>query len=240
MNKKEIQQSSEKFVENPQPISVEQEIEQNLVKDITERTISQNGLVADSFDEAPTIAITDTQWQEFENRQGIHITYEFRPEEVKKALQIFQRYTIYKKNIICSLIIAILFVCYLIQVVQQPDSKMGVFMCVLTVAALGFIWYFPFNHIHQTVKILQKQKQQEQYQIIIYDNALIVGEGEQQNVLYYKDQKLRVWETSDLFIIGYQKAHVFILPKRCCYEQVENISKLLSENLPKDYLKLDG
>lgn len=215
--------------------TLEQEIEQNLYKDVESEIVSQKGVIADKFDYAPAVPISKEEKNEFENKDSVQVTYGFTAQEVEKALKVFQRQTIYKKNIIYSLIIAVLFFSYLYQIVRQSQTQFSTFMCVITVAVLGLIWYFPWNHIKSMVKAISNQEYKEDYILIVYDDAIAVGDLEDGNVFYYHDNKIKVWELSDMFVVGYNKQRIFVVPKRCCNDQVQKMSDLFREGLQQNY-----
>lgn len=206
-----------------------------LNQEIHNAKISGQGLVADKFDDSPQIPVSSIELSEFEGKESFSVKYGFTAEEVKKALIIFQKNTIYKRNTIYSLIIAVLFITYLFQVIGGNQSKFGVFMCALTIAVLGMIWYFPLNHIKSIVKSVSAQDHEEIYDICFYDNAVVVGENESKNVFYYKDGLIRAWETDSLIIIGYAKQRIFVVPKRCSKEKTQGITDFLRKGLGKNY-----
>ncbi len=90
------------------------------------------------------------------------------------------------------------------------------FMTVLSLTVLLFIWYFPLNHIRQIVKTISKMEYKEEYILTVYDSAIEIGENENSTIYLYEDAPIRIWETDELFIIGYDKVRVFVIPKRCC------------------------
>lgn len=235
----ESQKYSSRDEESTKNESLEQQISDNLQREVEDQKISEYGISADQFDVEPKIEerITAEEENEFADKQAIQIHYGFRGEEVREALTVFQKNTIYKKNMIYSLIIVVLFGIYLLQLINQPNSNFSVFMCVITLAVLGIIWFFPKNHIRQMVKTIDAQEYKEEYLLSVYDNAVIVGDGPEKDIFYFDNPKIRVWETEELFIIGYEKIRVFVIPKRCCDGHDNEISHLFAEGLKNNYQK---
>ncbi len=216
-------------------------------EDLTQRPqenelISNQGIVGNQYDEIPPVAASEEDEEgtdPFAGKESVTVVYGFTPQEVKKALQIFQKYMIYKKNLIYSLIICVLFFFYLMKIMNQQNAdKFSVFMCVIIVSALAFIWYFPLAHIRGVVKSVEKMEYKEEFILNVYDNAVTVGEGTSKNVFLFRDGKLKVWENQELFVIGQGKERVFAVPKRCVTggkEECRKISSLFQNGLGQNY-----
>jgi hypothetical protein len=211
-------------------------IDQNIQNDVAERLITSDGMVGEQYDRAPDMdPITPEQEDEFDGKEGIRIEYDFTGDEVSRALRVFQKYTIYKKNLIYTLLMAVCFVIFLVRMMNNPDySQTSTIVCVLTVVATGMLWYFPWNHIRQTAKTVDAQKG-DTYLMTLYDNAMVTGEGADRNVFYFSENQMKVWEMADLYVFGYHKIRIFALPKRCCQEREEEISRLLRDGLKENY-----
>lgn len=229
----------EKKLEESASETLDREIEENLHRDVENEMISEKGLVADKFDYAPEVPVSEEELNEFAGKDSVQVKYGFTAQEVEKALKVFQKQTIYKKNIIYSLIIAVLFFSYLYQIVRQSQTQFSTFMCVITVAVLGLIWYFPWNHVKSMVKAISQQEYKEDYILTVYNDAMAVGDMNDGNVFYYRDNKIKVWELSDMFVVCYDKQRVFVVPKRCCEEEAQEMSDLFREGLQQNYKLLD-
>lgn len=229
-------QASMQEPEQEENASLDQEIEENIQKDVSERLISSDGLIAEQYDRIPEAdPMTEEEQDEFDGREGIRIDYQFTGNEVSRALRVFQRYTIYKKNTIYTLILAVLFFVFLAQVMADfSRANTSALVCVLTVVAAGMLWYFPWHHIRQTAKTVDAQ-QDQQYIMTLYDDAIVTGEGEGRNVFYFRDNTMKAWELADMYVLGYNKLRIFVLPKRFCQGREEEISKLLRDGLKENY-----
>ena len=56
----------------------------------------------------------------FENQKQVQFHDNLKEEEVKQGLSIFQKKTIYKRNIIYTVLRAVIFVLYVCKVVSNP------------------------------------------------------------------------------------------------------------------------
>lgn len=220
--------------------NIEQINDEKSAKEVLEATVTKKGIVADKFDEEPPINATPEELDKLKEKSGIDVTYNFNADELEVALKIFQKYTIYRKNWIYSLVIGLLFITYLVRLgMGKSQGTFDIFICVICVAVLGMIWYYPINHIKTMVKTV-RQNSIEDYKMSIYDDVIVFGEGETATIISYDSGQLRVWETNDLFIIGYAKQRIFLLPKRCLKndEEIKNISDLLNNGLNNKYARL--
>lgn len=219
---------------------IEQIDDEKSEKEVLDATVTKQGIVADKFDEAPPINATPEELDKLKDKDCIDIVYNFNADELEKALKIFQKYTIYKKNLIYSLVIGLLFVTYLVRIgMGKSQGSFDIFICVICVAVLGMIWYYPLNHIKTMVKTV-RQNEIEDFRMSVYDNAIVFGVGESATIIDYDSGHLRTWETDDLFIIGYEKQRIFLLPKRCLKDdnEINAVSNLLSNGLKNKYTHL--
>lgn len=200
--------------------------------------IKDQGLVTDAYSEVPAVVANQEQKERLADETGIRVQYGFYADEIKTALKIFQRELLYKKYTIYSLLLGIIFVIYLVSTINSSGSKFNLFMTVLSLTVLLFIWYFPLNHIRQVVKTISKMEYKEEYILTVYDSAIEIGENENSAIYFYEDAPIRIWETEELFIIGYEKVRVFVVPKRCCNENAEEISKRFETGAKDKYKRI--
>lgn len=238
------EETKEKSEKEEEDINQEETVNEDssLEKENKGELISAQGIVSNKYDEIPPVEISEDTEEgndPFEGKECVSVVYGFHAQEVKKALQIFQKYMIYKKNLIYSLIICILFFLYLYKIVNQQNAdKFSVFMCVIIISALAFLWYFPLAHIRGITKSVEKMEYKEDFILNVYDNAIVVGEGSSKNTFFYSEGKLKVWENQDLFVIGHGKERVFAVPKRCVKggkEECRKISSLFQNGLDTNY-----
>lgn len=201
---------------------------------------SNQGLVADDFHgEAPLLTNDETTESDEEN--GITINYGYKSDEAEKSLKIFQKNTIYKKNLIYTAILFVIFLMYAVDTIQDTTS-FNMFLSAMCVVVIVFIWHFPRNHIKQMVKIINDTPYQENNVITFYEDSIRVGEGSTSAIYHYipktKRDTIRVWESDDVFTIGYGKERVFILPKRCCEDYTSQITAVLKNGLNDRYERI--
>ncbi|MEG2597495.1 MAG: hypothetical protein RR977_03620, partial [Oscillospiraceae bacterium] len=118
-----------------------------------EKIIAEQGFSPEKYDvEHPLI---DGKRVEEDELHGIEIKYDLDGEEVKLALKVFQRKTIYKKNLIYTGILLILAILYIQSVMVKPDYTVGKVLGALCFVVIGFIWYLPARHIKATVQAVE-------------------------------------------------------------------------------------
>lgn len=206
----------------------EQEKQTN--QELKDAVLSEDGIISERFD-GPVTLPSDEGGEELEETIGVAIDYAFTPEEIKEALLLFQKKTIYRKNILFTGIIAVLFFVYLAQLISDGANTFNRMICIISVCVIAMIWYFPLQHVRQVVKAMRLQEDEIQYHMTIFPNAIRIGQGETASTVYYKDGQLQFWETEQLLVLGYAKQRLFALPKRCFPDRVEEVRRLLSEGL---------
>lgn len=233
--------------EDPEPQTGQTEVLEpadNETEDVEESAsvnapLSVSGLVADDYG-SMEIPEKDTEGRHETDFAGIQVRYGFTGEEVRTALKIFQKHTIFKRNLIYSAIIVIILAVYLFSIINTSSSKFSIFMAVLCITVLLAIWYFPLNHVRQTVKAIEEMGDQEQFVLTVYDDAVEIGEYGGRTVYTYASDPIRVWETSELYIIGHDKFRVFVVPKRYCRDKIQEMTALFQEGLKGNYKKIEG
>lgn len=208
------------------------EQEKQLEQELQAAVLSEDGVISDKFDGTVPLPASPSG-DPLEEELGIAIDYSFTPDEIKEALILFQKNTIYRKNLLFTLVIAVLFLIYLTQMILDGANNLNQIICIVSVCAMAMIWYFPLQHVRQVVKAMRLEEHPMDYHMVVYPNAIRVGQGEQASVVYYKDNLLQFWETERLLVLGYNKQRLFALPKRCFPDRVEEVSGMLHEGLSK-------
>ena len=126
--------------------------DENLVKE--EKVVTAQGLDAEQYDVSKPW-VDGEKVEEEDELHGIEIKYDLAGEEVKKALKVFQRKTIFKKNLIYTAVLAILFLLYLQMLFKDPGSTVAKILAPLCIAVIGFIWYLPARHIKATAQAVE-------------------------------------------------------------------------------------
>lgn len=202
---------------------------------------ADQGIVADNYKDTPKLKVDAQQDAQEDHGDGIHLQYGFTGEESKEALKIFQKYTIRKRYLIYFLILAVLLIFYLYNIIFQNGSQVSMFIAVVCIAVMCFIVYLPHSHIKHTVSAIDANPYTEDYEMTVYQDGIRMGSGENANFVPYGKKNFRCWETEDLFIIGHEKQRVFILPKRCCPEEVmEPLIQRMKEGFGEAYQEVTG
>lgn len=229
-------------MEQEKNISMEEEklnqTEQLEQSDQPEQEVSNQGLLTDAYTGVTPIIASEDQREAVQGEEGIRIQYGFYADEIKTALKIFQREMLYKKYAIYSLILGVIFLIYLVSTINSQGSKFNLFMTVISLTVLLFIWYFPLNHIRQIVKTVSQMEYKEEFILTVYNSGIDVGEDEKSILYLYQEAPIRIWETDELFIIGYDKVRVFVIPKRCCEGKEALISEKLKNGAGEKYKRL--
>ncbi|MEG2813048.1 MAG: hypothetical protein RSA79_00455 [Oscillospiraceae bacterium] len=200
-------------------------------KEKEEKSLSQ-GVQTDEWDQEKERTEDDENDIDLAKEKGIEVTYDFTGDEVKEALKIYQKKTLFKKNMIYTVIFALIFVVYIATLIKNPTQKMPMILSGVCVIAIAFIWYFPLSHIKKSAKAADEDK--EQFKMTIYDFAINVGEENGSYILKFNKDINQVFEIENLFILCFGKEKVFILPKRCL-ENSEEITNIFKKALNEKY-----
>lgn len=207
------------------------EEEKQTQQELHDAVLSENGVISDKFD-GPMVLPQGEDAPEMDG-DGIEIEYDFTSQEIKEALVLFQKKTIYRKNLCFTLVVAILFFLTLARIIGGDTSGFQKMICIVSICVIGMIWYFPLQHIRQVVKAMQLEKEPVIYHIGFYANGVRVGAGESASTISFADRQLQFWETETLLVLGYAKQRLFALPKRCFPEQVDAVRAALETGIRK-------
>jgi len=172
--------------------------------------------------------------EEEEELSGIHIDYDMQAEEIVPALKAFQKKVAFKRNLIYSLILAVLGVLYFYQVWQKPDYDMGKVLGALCFFVILMIWYLPRRHIQSTVKAIENEKMN--FSIEVSEVGFLILEGEGKYLVRYSTPSVAVIELPNVYTICVTKEKVFIIPKRCVPAEVKDeVERRMKEGLGDRY-----
>lgn len=173
---------------------------------------------------------------ELKNRKGLEIKYSFNGEEIKEALKIFQRETIYRRNLIYTGIFAAIFVLYLVSMFMDKSSQFSMFLAIVCIACICFIWYAPYSHIKKTAKAADSHELN--FTMVIYDDCVKIGEEEASFVLNFNKEINKIFETPSQFLLCVGKERVFLVPKRFLGDGVTTqMKEIFSEAMQANYIK---
>ena len=183
-------------------------------KENAEQPAVSSELTPQEFDHLPKVE--QAEEDPFEGQQGVEIDYDLRPEEVKKGLLILQKEQVYKKNIIYSVILGVIFVLYLLSVIKDPNYTLGIFLMLLSITVIGFIWYMPYRHRTSMAKGVSGVE--GGFSIIVYENGLRVPQEQGKVDLLFRSG-VKVKDLEDMYLIDADRYRVYLLPKRCISEE---------------------
>lgn len=198
----------------------------------TSSPVSHGGVTGDSYDMEPETP--EEEADEFLGKEGIHVDYTFTGDEVRTGLKLFQKETVYKKNIIYSLILAAIFGVYMIGMATQGTfNGFTAFICVMCVSLIALIWYLPLVHVSKTAKAIDENPVME-FSMEIFDTGVRIREENGAFVLHYGKEITKVMETDALFLLCAGKERLFVVPKRCTGDDTDAVRDVLKAGIGEE------
>ena len=143
---------------------------------------------------------------------------------------------IYKKYMIYTGILIVVFVIYLINFTQGEQFLPGV-LAVLSLAVIGMLWYFPRQHIKRTAEATDANPGMI-FRMTVYEDCVRISDQASSFLLHYVKEITRTLETENLFLICVGKERIFLLPKRYLEpEQQEKIRGMLTAAMGDKHTK---
>lgn len=199
------------------------------------KLVTDQGLTGDKYYVSePWVDSQQLDEEDEEELSGIEIRYNLRPDEARAAMKAFQKKTLYKKNIIYTVVLAVLALLYLQAVIRNPDYAMGKVLGVFSLAVIGLLWYLPARHITQTVKGIELSK--DTFTIEVSSVGFLIREESGKYLIRYQTPTVSVIELPEVFVVCVSNEKMFAVPKRCIpAEQMEEVKKLMKEGLGEKY-----
>lgn len=195
-----------------------------------------SGLTAADYDLDSEFKTEFEEMVELKNRKGLEIKYSFNGEEITEALKIFQRETIYKRNLIYTGVFAAIFILYVISMMMDKSTQFSMFLAVVCIACICFIWYSPLAHIKKTAKAADTHELK--FTMVVYDDCVKIGEDEASFVLSFNKEINKIFETPSQFLLCVGKERVFLIPKRFLEDGVTTqVKELFSNAMGDKYIK---
>ena len=170
--------------------------------------------------------------------EGLGIDYDLKGEEVETALKYFQKKTIYRKNTIFTVILAVIAALYGQAIFQNPDYAMGYFMIVLAVAVIFMLWFLPARHIKSAANAAEISE--DSFHLEFCPGGLLLPQEDGRYLVGFDRPAMRAVEFPSLFLIVASKEKLFVLPKRCIPEEnQEALRELLREGLGARFEKAE-
>lgn len=182
----------------------------------------------DEFNETQPAKTLDNELHDDVSREtykegGIYIEYDLKNDEVVKGMRLFQKNTIYKKNIIYTIILAVVFVVFVVEGIIYNQISDKIILLSILLAVIFLIWYYPLSHIKRTAQIISEEKLP--FSMTIYDDCFCVKTENDIQTYFYSDKEVKRYILDDIIVFGIGKHKLYILPKRCLGE---NLSKIIS------------
>lgn len=156
----------------------------------------------------------DEEIIEKESESSLKIKYSFNGTDVTEGLTSIQSTLMFKKNMVYSVCLLILFFVYMLDYSNFQSMMLGlVSLCVIAV-----IWIMPKIHIKRFAKIADEKN--IKLSMEIYPSFIKVINDSGTINLSFKEQIDNIIETQNLFVVCAGKTRVFIIPKRCVDENL--------------------
>lgn len=190
------------------------------------------GIETEEYDILPEALSEENNENRFQEKNGIVLEYSFNGSEVKEGLKIYQKETLYKKNLIFSIIFLIMFCIFSYNLIQHPGEGFSMFLAIMCIAMIGFLWYYPLKHIKKTAEAADLSEMK--FSMEIFEEGISIKEENGQFAISYNKEITKIIETPRLLLICVGKERMFILPKRYLIdgneEKVINIFKDAMKN----------
>lgn len=176
-------------------------------------------------------------FHDFKNKEGIEVVYSFNGEEVTQGLAIFQKITIYKKNLIYSVILVGVFLMYATNFLNDTNNRnISILLAAISVGVLFIIWQLPRSHIKKTAEAADSSDMT--FRMSIYDSGIKIGEENGVFAIFYNKEITKIVATQTLYVICVGKERVFILPKRFLNEEkILKITQIFIETMQENLIQ---
>ena len=197
------------------------------------QTAVHAGVTGEQYDMEPE---TPNQTEDlFEGQDAIRVSYSFTGEEIKNGLRVFQHETMFKKNLIYTLILAAFFGIFSFGAFQKEPNALTIFICIMCVSIMAFIWYMPWNHRRLTARAIDAAQNTLSFVMLIYPSGIRINEENGSCAMQFSKEINKVAETEDAFLFFAGKERLFVLPKRFVEDQ-EAVRSRLKTGMGEKYL----
>ena len=172
--------------------------------------------------------------------KGLEIAYTLRGDEVREALRYFQKKTIYRKNAIFTVILAVVAIFYAQAIFTDPSYTLGYIMLVLALAVIWFLWFMPARHIKSASEAADLNGE-EPYRIEICPQGLLMPKDNARYLVGFDRPAVRAAELPDMYLIIASREKLFALPKRCIPPaDQQELERMLREALGPRYERVEN
>ena len=199
------------------------------------KLVTDQGLTADKYCVSePWIDSNCLSEEEEEELSGIPIEYEMKKEEVVPGMRAFQHKVSFKKNMIYTVILAVLAALYLHGIIKDPSYTTGIILFGLCLLVILMIWYSPEQHIRRTVKAIESEHMT--FRLEISEVGILILEESGKYLVRYSTPGVSVIELDNCFTVCVSREKVFVIPKRCIEpEKMDEIRRRMKDGLGDRY-----
>lgn len=192
------------------------------------------GIRTENYDIMPELKSQPEELAELEGKECVEVEYTFSGEDIRKGLKIYQGEILLLKNTIYTIVLAVLFGLYMVNIFRYPGQGLYYFLAALCLIVAGMLWYLPKRHIKKTAAAADMQEMR--FHMGVYDNCIRVWESAGGFVLHYQKEVTKVVDTPEHFLFCVGKERLFILPKRCLEpEQEAKIQAFVKDGMGDKY-----
>ena len=199
------------------------------------KLVTDQGLTADKDCVSdPWIDSNRLSEEEEEELSGIPIEYDMKKEEVVPGMRAFQHKVSFKKNLIYTVILAVLAALYLQGIIRDPSYTTGIILFGLCLLVILMIWYSPEQHIRRTVKAIELEHMT--FRLEVSEVGILILEESGKYLVRYSTPGVSVIELDNCFTVCVSREKVFVIPKRCIEpEKMDEIRRRMKDGLGDRY-----
>ncbi len=157
---------------------------------------------------------------------GVEVKYDLDPEELEDALKAFQKKTVYKKNIIYTVLLGTIAICFGTSAFLTPSNIMNYIISVGCLFIIFLIW----NLLRQHIKAVKASTGavKETFSAYVFSDCLFAGSQENGVNQVKFTKKSFVIESKSGFVIGADSERLFLLPYRCMTDdEIQSLRDIL-------------
>jgi hypothetical protein len=170
----------------------------------------------------------DVSRETLSNENGIFIEYDLKPEEILSGMKFYHKQTIYKKNLIYTIILGLFvgFELYSSAVANSFGTR--AILMALVLGVIVIIWYAPFNRAKQLSRAIEQDD--AKYNMTIFSDRFVVETEKGEVESSFSDFETKKYFLDDLLILTVGKEKLYIIPKRCIQDKWQDIKTLTERN----------
>lgn len=184
-------------------------------------------------EDLPTVRKEDEQ---DESLPHFTINYNLTSEEVDSGMKLFQKRTLFTKNVLYTIAFCIILSIYFFQVyVNSTRSTITYIGMAICAGAIFIIWFNPWNHRKKIAKAMSTIE--SDFSMNIYEEYIYIIEEEGGFRINFSDKGIYIIDDEDKYIICVGKERIYIVPKRCLDPEQEILITDYFKNLNERFSK---